>query len=210
MTDYRVGAENRPRYMAATPLVELDLGPRGRALVRPSGTEPKLKIYVDLVADRDGALAAEAQESQRVAEAEGADQAVEHGAQVTDQGGQPVAVGEFDVLLHEVQLELHQAGEVHELLPQPGNAVADAAAQLAHGHVVGAGGIGGDEVGPAAHEQHATLLPEGPVVKDPRLVAEHGHPGHAFHAARQHQDERSRGAGQPACLSKHAPVFREY
>ena len=26
MTDYRVGAESRPRYMAATPLVELDLG----------------------------------------------------------------------------------------------------------------------------------------------------------------------------------------
>ncbi len=70
MTDYRVGAEQRPRYMAATPLVELDLGDRGRALVRPSGTEPKLKIYVDLVADRDPGLAAEEQEAELVAEAD--------------------------------------------------------------------------------------------------------------------------------------------
>ena len=68
-TDYRFGAENRPRYMAATPLVELDLGERGRALVRPSGTEPKLKIYVDLVADRDPDQSAESQELSLVAEA---------------------------------------------------------------------------------------------------------------------------------------------
>ncbi len=46
-TDFREGAEQRPRWLAATPLVVLDLGPLGRALVRPSGTEPKLKIYVD-------------------------------------------------------------------------------------------------------------------------------------------------------------------
>lgn len=46
--DYRLGAEDRPRYLAATPLVELSLGDAGRALIRPSGTEPKLKIYVDL------------------------------------------------------------------------------------------------------------------------------------------------------------------
>jgi phosphomannomutase len=79
MTDYRVGAENRPRYMAATPLVELDLGSRGRALVRPSGTEPKLKIYVDLVADRDGTLTAEEQESQLVAEADAVAAAIADG-----------------------------------------------------------------------------------------------------------------------------------
>lgn len=47
-TDYRAGAEERPRWLAATPLVALDLEDRGRVLVRPSGTEPKLKIYVDL------------------------------------------------------------------------------------------------------------------------------------------------------------------
>ncbi|HZJ49026.1 MAG TPA: phospho-sugar mutase [Acidimicrobiia bacterium] len=46
--DYRQGAENRPRYLAATPLVECSLGDAGRVLIRPSGTEPKLKIYVDL------------------------------------------------------------------------------------------------------------------------------------------------------------------
>jgi phosphomannomutase len=48
VTDYRSGAGKRPRYLAATPLVELSLGDAGRALIRPSGTEPKLKIYVDL------------------------------------------------------------------------------------------------------------------------------------------------------------------
>lgn len=50
VTDFRHGAESRPRYLAATPLVALDLGAAGRVLVRPSGTEPKLKVYVDLVA----------------------------------------------------------------------------------------------------------------------------------------------------------------
>ncbi len=70
MTDYRFGAEERPRYLAATPLVELDLGSRGRALIRPSGTEPKLKIYVDLVADLDKASPTEDQERALVTEAD--------------------------------------------------------------------------------------------------------------------------------------------
>jgi phosphomannomutase len=48
VTDYRHGAEARPRYLPAASLVELSLGDSGRVLVRPSGTEPKLKIYVDL------------------------------------------------------------------------------------------------------------------------------------------------------------------
>ena len=69
-TDYRLGAEDRPRYLGATPLVELDLGDRGRALVRPSGTEPKLKIYVDLVAEHNADQSTEAQESALVAEAD--------------------------------------------------------------------------------------------------------------------------------------------
>ena len=47
VTDYSKGAERRPRWLGGTSLVELALGERGRVLVRPSGTEPKLKIYVD-------------------------------------------------------------------------------------------------------------------------------------------------------------------
>ena len=51
LTDYSRGASRGPRYLPATRLVELDLGDLGRLLVRPSGTEPKLKIYGDLRAD---------------------------------------------------------------------------------------------------------------------------------------------------------------
>ena len=46
--DFATGAEQRPRYLGATNLIELELGSAGRALARPSGTEPKLKVYVDL------------------------------------------------------------------------------------------------------------------------------------------------------------------
>ncbi len=54
VVDYRTGAEKRPRWLGATPLVALDLKERARVLIRPSGTEPKLKIYVDLRAAIDG------------------------------------------------------------------------------------------------------------------------------------------------------------
>jgi len=47
VTDYSRGAEARPPWLGSTSLIELALGDRGRVLVRPSGTEPKLKIYVD-------------------------------------------------------------------------------------------------------------------------------------------------------------------
>lgn len=48
-TDFLVGAQERPGYLAASNLIELDFGAEGRMLARPSGTEPKLKIYVDLI-----------------------------------------------------------------------------------------------------------------------------------------------------------------
>ncbi|HXV70780.1 MAG TPA: phospho-sugar mutase [Acidimicrobiia bacterium] len=51
VTDYRHGAESRPSWLGEQALVELDLGELGRVLVRPSGTEPKLKVYVDLTND---------------------------------------------------------------------------------------------------------------------------------------------------------------
>jgi phosphomannomutase len=51
ITDFRVGAEARPFWLAEAPLVVLHLGRSGRVLVRPSGTEPKLKVYVDLRGD---------------------------------------------------------------------------------------------------------------------------------------------------------------
>jgi phosphomannomutase len=55
VADFRVGAEERPRWLPATPLVVFELGGMGRALVRPSGTEPRLKIYADVRAELDAA-----------------------------------------------------------------------------------------------------------------------------------------------------------
>ena len=46
--DFAADADSRPRYLGATNLIELALGDQGRVLARPSGTEPKLKVYVDL------------------------------------------------------------------------------------------------------------------------------------------------------------------
>jgi phosphomannomutase len=50
-TDFFEGTDDRPRYLGRTNLIELDLGDAGRVLARPSGTEPKLKIYVDLAGE---------------------------------------------------------------------------------------------------------------------------------------------------------------
>jgi len=49
-TDYRVGAQQRPPWLTTHDLVAFDLKD-GRAMIRPSGTEPKCKIYVDLRAE---------------------------------------------------------------------------------------------------------------------------------------------------------------
>ncbi len=73
VTDFRTGADRRPRWLPATPLVIFDFKAAGRALVRPSGTEPKLKIYVDLRRqlgpgeELSGAEAAAREQADRVA-----------------------------------------------------------------------------------------------------------------------------------------------
>jgi phosphomannomutase len=51
VTDFRRGAEERPPWLPDCPLVLFELGEAGRVLMRPSGTEPKLKIYADLRRD---------------------------------------------------------------------------------------------------------------------------------------------------------------
>lgn len=66
--DFRVGAEERPRWLPATDLVEMSLAEGGRVLVRPSGTEPKLKIYVDLPGDAEGDIARQEGETRAAAD----------------------------------------------------------------------------------------------------------------------------------------------
>lgn len=53
VTDYRSGADTRPAWLAETDLVEFSLEGGGRTMIRPSGTEPKCKVYIDLRAELD-------------------------------------------------------------------------------------------------------------------------------------------------------------
>jgi len=48
--DWQTPEAGAPSWRGGALLVELRLGAAGRVFVRPSGTEPKLKIYVDLLA----------------------------------------------------------------------------------------------------------------------------------------------------------------
>jgi phosphomannomutase len=48
MTDYSRGHETRPRYRGAAAMFVIELEGEARMVVRPSGTEPKLKIYSDV------------------------------------------------------------------------------------------------------------------------------------------------------------------
>jgi len=47
VTDYALNPTERPWYLGEANLLELAFGEHARVLVRPSGTEPKLKIYAD-------------------------------------------------------------------------------------------------------------------------------------------------------------------
>jgi phosphomannomutase len=75
VTDYREGAEGRSRCLPAASLVAFDLDGGSRVLVRPSGTEPKLKIYADVRADVASVddVAAAASTARGTAEAAAAD-----------------------------------------------------------------------------------------------------------------------------------------
>lgn len=72
VTDFRRGETERPRWLPAAALVVFHLEGGGRVLVRPSGTEPKLKIYADMradVAEGDDPFALEPQLQEAAAQA---------------------------------------------------------------------------------------------------------------------------------------------
>lgn len=63
VTDYRTGEDRRPFWLPNTPLLAYGLEGGSRVLVRPSGTEPKLKIYADARGEDEAAARAVATEA---------------------------------------------------------------------------------------------------------------------------------------------------
>jgi phosphomannomutase len=62
--DHAADVDDRPAWRPAARLVELSLDGDARVMVRPSGTEPKLKIYVDLRVSVDDAESVRQRESE--------------------------------------------------------------------------------------------------------------------------------------------------
>jgi phosphomannomutase len=69
--DLREAAADAPSWRGSASLVELELEGGGRVLVRPSGTEPKLKLYVDLLAPLTASASITATEDSARCEAQG-------------------------------------------------------------------------------------------------------------------------------------------
>lgn len=66
VVDFATGAGERPRWLPLTNLVVLELAGGSRVLARPSGTEPKLKVYADVRGSGDeAAVAAQARDLAR-------------------------------------------------------------------------------------------------------------------------------------------------
>ena len=82
-----------------------------------------------------------------IAEAEALHEALDLRLQLLAQAQELAAVGEGDILLAEVQLELHQGRQLDEALAELGELTAVAAAHLREGHAVLGCTLGGDEVG---------------------------------------------------------------
>jgi phosphomannomutase len=69
--DLRIPEAGAPSWRGPASLVELQLTAGGRVFVRPSGTEPKLKLYVDLLAPLSADASISATEAEARTEAEG-------------------------------------------------------------------------------------------------------------------------------------------
>lgn len=69
VVDYRQNVSDRPVWLGCANLIELSLGDRGRVLMRPSGTEPKLKVYVDRRGSQDEKTAELAESSRAITQA---------------------------------------------------------------------------------------------------------------------------------------------